>query len=79
MNIAIDGPAGAGKSTIAKMVAKELGFIYVDTGAMYRAIAVYLTEHGISPENEKIVADSISDITVEIRYENDVQMLYLNG
>ena len=79
MNIAIDGPAGAGKSTIAKMVARELGFIYVDTGAMYRAIAVYLTENGISPENDEIVADSISDITVEIRYENDVQMLYLNG
>lgn len=79
MNIAIDGPAGAGKSTIAKMVAKELGFIYVDTGAMYRAIAVYLTEKGISPENEDVVAGSISDITVEIRYENDAQMVYLNG
>lgn len=79
MNIAIDGPAGAGKSTIAKMVAKELGFIYVDTGAMYRAIAVYLTEKGISPEKEEVVADGISDITVEIRYENDVQMVYLNG
>lgn len=79
MNIAIDGPAGAGKSTIAKMVAKELGFIYVDTGAMYRAIAVYLTENGISPEDEVVVADSISDISVEIRYENDAQMVYLNG
>lgn len=79
MNIAIDGPAGAGKSTIAKMVAKELGFIYVDTGAMYRAIAVYLTENGISPEDEAVVADGISDISVEIRYENDAQMVYLNG
>lgn len=79
MNIAIDGPAGAGKSTIAKMVAKELGFIYVDTGAMYRAIAVYLTENGISPEDEAVVADGISDISVEIRYENDAQMVYLNS
>lgn len=79
MNIAIDGPAGAGKSTIAKMVAKELGFIYVDTGAMYRAIAVYLTENGISSEDEAVVADGISDISVEIRYENDAQMVYLNG
>ena len=48
MNIAIDGPAGAGKSTIAKRVAKELGFIYVDTGAMYRAMALYILRHGVN-------------------------------
>ncbi|MDQ9841154.1 (d)CMP kinase, partial [Acinetobacter baumannii] len=55
VNIAIDGPAGAGKSTIAKAVAKELKFIYVDTGAMYRAMALYLLQQGISPkETEKM-------------------------
>ena len=52
VNIAIDGPAGAGKSTIAKAVAKELAFIYVDTGAMYRAMALYLIRQGISPEEK---------------------------
>ena len=51
INIAIDGPAGAGKSTIAKMVSKELGFIYVDTGALYRAAALYITENGIADED----------------------------
>ena len=57
-NIAIDGPAGAGKSTIAKKVAKELSFIYVDTGAMYRAMALYLLNHGVNGENqEEIEAD----------------------
>ena len=50
-NVAIDGPAGAGKSTIAKRVAKEKGYIYVDTGAMYRALAVYFLDKGINPEN----------------------------
>ena len=62
MNIAIDGPAGAGKSTIAKKVAKELGFIYVDTGAMYRAIAVYLIDNKVSAENEGDVEECIRDI-----------------
>lgn len=79
MNIAIDGPAGAGKSTIAKQVAKELGFIYVDTGAMYRAIAVYLIENNIPVENESIVGGSIADISIEIKYEDDAQQVYLNG
>ena len=77
--IAIDGPAGAGKSTIAKMVAKELGFIYVDTGAMYRAMALYMINNGIDPtESEKISATCQSaDIT--IKHENGMQVVYLNG
>lgn len=77
--IAIDGPAGAGKSTIAKMVAKELEFIYVDTGAMYRAMALYMINNGIDPtENEKISATCQSaDIT--IKHENGMQVVYLNG
>ena len=78
-SIAIDGPAGAGKSTIAKRVAKELGFIYVDTGAMYRAMALYMINNGIdASESEKISATCQSaDIT--IKYENGIQVVYLNG
>lgn len=79
MNIAIDGPAGAGKSTIAKKAAGELGFIYVDTGAMYRAVAVYLTESNISASDEDLVEKSIADISVEIKYEDGAQQVYLNG
>lgn len=78
MNIAIDGPAGAGKSTIAKKVAKELGFIYVDTGAMYRSIAVYLIDSNINPEDVAMVKDGIKDITIQIKYENNAQQVYLN-
>lgn len=79
-NIAIDGPAGAGKSTIAKLVAKELGFIYVDTGAMYRGLAVHFLKKGIVPgeEVEKIEA-VCEDAKVELGYENGVQQVYLNG
>ena len=79
MNIAIDGPAGAGKSTIAKKVSKDLGFIYVDTGAMYRAIAVHLIDNDISADNEAEVADDIADILIEIKYEDGAQQVYLNG
>ncbi|MBQ3796871.1 MAG: (d)CMP kinase [Butyrivibrio sp.] len=77
--IAIDGPAGAGKSTIAKIVAKELGFIYVDTGAMYRAMALYMINNGIdASESEKISATcQTADIT--IRHENGAQRVFLNG
>ena len=78
-NIAIDVPAGAGKSTIAKLVAKELGFIYVDTGAMYRGLAVHFLKKGIVPgEVEKIEA-ACEDAKVELGYENGVQQVYLNG
>ena len=78
-NIAIDGPAGAGKSTIAKLVEKELGFIYVDTGAMYRGLAVHFLKKGIVPgEVEKIEA-ACEDAKVELGYENGVQQVYLNG
>lgn len=79
MNIAIDGPAGAGKSTIAKLAAEKLGYIYVDTGAMYRAIALFLIKGGISADNENEVASACQNIEVEIRYEDNVQQVYLNG
>lgn len=78
-NIAIDGPAGAGKSTIAKRVAKELGFVYVDTGAMYRAIALYFLEHQIDAGVEANVAAACEKIEVRIAYENGEQQVLLNG
>ena len=78
-NVAIDGPAGAGKSTIAKAVAAKLGFIYVDTGAMYRAIALYLLNHDIASDDEKAIEDSLDDINVEIAYVDGAQQVLLNG
>ena len=77
--IAIDGPSGAGKSTIAKRVAKELSFIYVDTGAMYRAMALYVLEQNIDPQDQAKVAAVCPDIDVTILYEDGVQQVLLNG
>ena len=77
--IAIDGPSGAGKSTIAKRVAKELSFIYVDTGAMYRAMALYVLEQNIDPQDQAKVAAACPDIDVTILYEDGVQQVLLNG
>lgn len=79
MNIAIDGPAGAGKSTIAKKLAKELGFIYVDTGAMYRAMAYYFLTNGIASSDEAKIAEACQDVDVTIAYENNEQQVILNG
>ncbi len=78
-NIAIDGPAGAGKSTIAKLVAKEKGYIYVDTGAMYRALAVCFLEKGIEPGDTEKVIEACRGADVTIGYENGAQQVYLNG
>ena len=78
-NIAIDGPAGAGKSTIAKRVAEELGFVYVGTGAMYRAMGLYFLRKGIPLEDEGAVSASCGEISVDIAYENGVQQVLLNG
>lgn len=78
-NIAIDGPAGAGKSTIAKQLAKELGFVYVDTGAMYRAMAYYFLQNQIPSENETAIAEVCDNVNVSITYENGVQNVWLNG
>ena len=69
-NIAIDGPAGAGKSTIAKKIAKELGYIYVDTGAMYRAMALYLIRENIKPEQTEKIDQKCEQADITIRYEN---------
>lgn len=79
INIAIDGPAGAGKSTIAKKVAKELSFIYVDTGGMYRAIALYMLRNGIDVKEETAVSAACPEIQVMIAYEDGEQRVLLNG
>ncbi len=76
INIAIDGPAGAGKSSIAKAAAKKTGFIYVDTGALYRAAALYYIENKLD-KNELI--DKLPEISVELKYENGEQQVFLNG
>lgn len=78
-NIAIDGPAGAGKSTIAKIAAKTLGYIYVDTGAMYRSIALYMLQSGIDIQDEALVSAACDGISIQLKYEDDVQQVYLNG
>ena len=91
-NIAIDGPAGAGKSTIAKEVARRLGFVYVDTGAMYRTMALHFIRSGIDPKDEQAVAAAVAsaafcaavaascrDVDVSLRYENGVQQVLLGG
>lgn len=78
-NIAIDGPAGAGKSTIAKIIAKKKGFIYVDTGAMYRAMALYFLEKGISADEQDKISEASKHVDVTISYENGEQIVLLNG
>lgn len=78
INVAIDGPAGAGKSTIAKAAAKKLGFIYVDTGALYRAVAYNAVKTGAIDDEQKII-DMLDSTKVELKYVNGVQAVYLNG
>ena len=78
-NIAIDGPAGAGKCTIAKMAAKKLDFIYVDTGAMYRAMALYFLRREIDAKDEKKIAEACEHINVTIAYQEGEQQVLLNG
>ena len=78
-NIAIDGPAGAGKSTIARKAAARLGFIYVDTGAMYRAMALYFLRKGIDRNNEKAIKEACEDMSISIHYKEGAQRVLLNG
>ncbi len=78
VNVAIDGPAGAGKSTVAKAAAKELGYIYVDTGALYRTIALNAVRNGVIDDTDKII-EMLSDTKVELKYIDGVQAVYLNG
>lgn len=78
-NVAIDGPAGAGKSTIAKKAAKKLGFIYVDTGAMYRSMALACIKNNVDKEDEAAVSDICKKSHVTIKYENGEQIVMLDG
>lgn len=79
MNVAIDGPAGAGKSTIARAAAKKLGFIYVDTGALYRAVGVYSLRNGLDTGNPETVEGTLPHIQVELQFQDGVQHVLLNG
>ena len=79
MNIAIDGPAGAGKSTIAKKLAKDLGYIYVDTGAMYRAMAYYFMQNHIAADDTEKIAKACETVDISIEYVNGEQSVLLNG
>jgi len=78
-NVAIDGPAGAGKSTIAKRVAKELGFVYIDTGAMYRAMALKCIRDGVDINDENAVVEACDDVDITISYEAGEQQVILNS
>ena len=79
INVAIDGPAGAGKSTIAKMAAKDLGYIYVDTGAMFRAIGLYMIRVGADLDDSRDIASKVYGADIDIVYEDGVQCVMLNG
>ena len=79
INIAIDGPGGAGKSTISKAVAKKLDILYVDTGALYRTIGLFVRSKNIEPTDAEAVTAILPEIAIEVKYENGAQVIYLNG
>ena len=77
--VAVDGPAGSGKSTVAKLIAKNMNIVYIDTGAMYRAVGLYCIENGIDTENEKAVESVLDNIKMDIKANVDGQTIFLNG
>ena len=79
IRIAIDGPGGAGKSSVAKSVSKALGIIYVDTGALYRNIGLFVLDEGINPKDEENVIRALERITLEMKFEDGKQVILLNG
>lgn len=80
ISVAIDGPAGAGKSSVAKQVAKDMGYVYIDTGAMYRAVAVWAIENGIDIKNDtQKLINSLNEIKIDVSYDENVQRMHLNG
>lgn len=79
LRIAIDGPGGAGKSTLAKALAKRLGMIYVDTGALYRTVGLFVDRNNVDPKDEDAVTEIIRDLEVKIAYENGNQIIYMNS
>ena len=78
-HIAIDGPGGAGKSSIAKAVAKKLDILYVDTGALYRTVGLFVKMNGVDPKDADGVASLLPSLSIEVKYENGAQVVYLNG
>lgn len=78
-SIAVDGPVGSGKSTISKLIAKKLKIVYVDTGAMYRAVALYFIKQGIDLKNKAYIISNLELIDISIQYQNNEQILFLNG
>lgn len=79
MQIAIDGPAGAGKSTIAKILSKRLSIIYLDTGAMYRAVGLKALNLGLDTQNKDLIEPIMDDIDIKIKYDNEIQLIFLDG
>ncbi len=79
MQIALDGPSGAGKSSVAKALAAKLGFVYVDTGALYRTVGYYVRSQGVTREDKAGIVACLPAIHIEVRYENGAQHVYLNG
>lgn len=79
VNIAVDGPAGAGKSTISRGVAKTLGFIYVDTGALYRAVGLNAMRRGVDPADREAVASTLQGTVIDLKFVNGEQRVFLNG
>lgn len=79
IQIAIDGPGGAGKTTLSKAIAKKLGIVYVDTGAMYRTVGLYVRDHGFAYEDTAAVISLLPEIKIEVKFEDGVQNIYLNG
>ncbi len=79
MQIAIDGPSGAGKSSVAKAIAAKLGIVYVDTGALYRTVGYFVRSRGVAREDAAGIVSCLPHISIEVRYENGAQHVYLNG
>ena len=79
IRIAIDGPGGAGKSTVAKAVAKKLDILYVDTGALYRTVVLYVRSKNVDPKDAEGVGALLPEIKIEVKYEDGAQKVYLNG
>lgn len=77
--IALDGPGGAGKSTLAKEIAKRLGIVYLDTGALYRTVGLFVKENGVDPHDEAAVTPLLDALSVDVKIESGVQQVYLNG
>ena len=79
MKIAIDGPSGAGKSSLARAVAKKMQIIYVDTGALYRTVGLYAKEHSIAPDDTQAIIDMLPKLSLEMKFENGEQSIYLDN